>query len=407
MSRYRGFVFIIMGIELLAFFLCNGLYLTGGEDADGRIYRVEAERVARELREKEPRDIDLSGYRTIVGVGEFRADETTGHDYIVKEIGGTLYRIEYTGAGRCGAPVYINIAMCLMFALTIAVLLYVYKKILKPFRSISELPAELAKGNLSMPVREEKSKYFGRFLWGMDMLRESLEAGRQKELELQREKRTLILSLSHDIKTPLSAIELSARALTEKLYDTEEKKDRALRSIVRNAKNIHKYVDEITVASREDFLNLEVKSGEFYLSEVMHELEAYYKDKLSVVHTQFVTDRLSDCLLSGDRERFVEILQNLMENAVKYGDGERIGISYDNEEDCMLITVSNTGCGLKQEELTHLFDSFYRGSNSQGVDGNGLGLYICRNLIRKMGGDIYARVEGGMFRVTVVVRKAQ
>ncbi len=405
MNRYKRFVCIILGIEILVFILCNGLYLAKGQTSGGRLYRVEAERVARELQDKTAQEIDLSEYDTIVRVGEFNANQKSDYDYIVEQVGGTLYRIEYVNTRTHNAIVYINIALGLMLAFTAAVLLYIRKKILKPFHSMSGLPYELAKGNLTMPVKEEKSKFFGQFLWGMDMLRESLEENRRKELELQREKKTLILSLSHDIKTPLSAIELYTKALSQNLYDTEEKRAEALRGITKNVNDIRNYMDEIVHASREDFLNLDVKPGEFYLSGVMSAIETYYREKLSVVHTEFVIEKSDDCLLKGDLERVVEILQNLMENAVKYGDGKRIGISFDEEENSRLITVENTGCKLKQEELPHLFDSFYRGSNSRGVSGSGLGLYISRNLIKKMGGDIFARIENDIFKVTVVIRK--
>ena len=72
-----------------------------------------------------------------------------------------------------------------------------------------------------------------------------------------------------------SAIELYAKALSEDLYDTQERKDEALQSIARNVKEIKKYVNEIVTASREDFLNLEVTMGEYYLSEVMKATESY------------------------------------------------------------------------------------------------------------------------------------
>ena len=85
---------------------------------------------------------------------------------------------------------------------------------------MQSLTEELAKGNLSVPVKAEKSKFLGRFLWGMDMLRETLESNKEKELALQKEKKTLVLSLTHDIRTPLSAIRLYAKALARgSLYD--------------------------------------------------------------------------------------------------------------------------------------------------------------------------------------------
>ena len=216
----------------------------------------------------------------------------------------------------------------------------------------------------------------------------------------------MILSLSHDIKTPLSSIELYSKALWSDLYDTQERKDEALQGIARNVKEIKGYVDEIVTASREDFLNLEVSMGEYYLSEVMKVTESYYKDKLPIIHTEFQVDEISECLVKGDKNRMVEVLQNVMENAIKYGDGKRICISFGEEEDCKLIHIENSGCNLKKEELPNLFDSFYRGSNSTNMKGCGLGLYICKTLMRKMDGEIFARMNEDVFCVTIVVRKA-
>lgn len=411
MNRYKRFVFLVFIIEILLLLLCNGLYIFQNKSDAGRLYRVEAARVvaqmeALELQEKGIEEVELSQYDTIVNVSEFRTDDICNNDYVVEEINGKLYRIEYSETEKYQGLVYMNGIMMIMMILTGIILLYIERKILKPFHDMSNLSYELAKGKLSVPIKEEKSKFFGRFLWGMDMLREKLEDNKEKELALQKDKKTLILSLSHDIKTPLSSIELYAKALSENLYDTQDKRDEALQGITRNVKEIKKYVDEIVTASREDFLNLEVNEGEFYLSEVMNATQIYYGDKLSVLHTQLVMEEFSDCLLKGDKNRLIEVLQNIMENAIKYGDGDCIRIFCDEEEDCKLITIENSGCSLKEEEMPNLFDSFYRGSNSRGIKGNGLGLYICKNLMRKMDGEVFAQSIDDTFRVTVVIRRA-
>lgn len=389
----------------------NILYFHQNNDRDGRLYLVEARRLIKEIEERKPEpseieDMRFDQYQTIVGIREFVAGEACEHDYLVEEIAGKLYRIEYAEERSPRLPLYINISLSGMMIVTMIVLAYVYQKVLTPFQNMSNLSYELAKGNLSMPVKEEKSKLFGRFLWGMDMLREKLEDNKEKELEFQKERKSLILSLSHDIKTPLSSIELYAKALSENLYGTQERKDEALQGIARNVKEIKRYVNEIVTASREDFLNLEVNMGEYYLSEVMQATESYYKDKLSVIHTEFQVDGISECLVKGDRNRMVEVLQNVMENAIKYGDGRRIRISSGEEEDCKLIQIENSGCSLKKEELPNLFDSFYRGSNSTNMKGSGLGLYICKTLMRKMDGEIFAGINEDIFCVTIVVRKA-
>lgn len=400
-----------MAAEIALLLLCNGLYLYEKDSDRGRLYRVEANRIVREMRdrkltEEEIISYDLSAYQTIVGIRAFSMAEVCNHDYVVEDIDGKLYRIEYRADQNYRPLFYMNGALLFMMFLTGAVLFYVYRKVLKPFHAMSGLSYELAKGNLSAPIKEERSKLFGRFLWGMDMLREKLEDNRERELEFQRERKTLILSLSHDIRTPLSSIELYSRALAENLYETPEKKEEALQGIRRNAGEIKKYVEEIVAASREDFLNLEVENGEVYLSEILRETERYYRDRLAVIHTEFKVEDCGECLLKGDKNRLIEVLQNLMENAIKYGDGKRICLSCEEEEDCKLLHVENSGNSLKEEELPNLFDSFYRGGNSQGVKGNGLGLYICKTLMRKMDGEVFAQVSDGKFQVTVVVRKA-
>lgn len=389
----------------------NIMYFHQNGNSDGREYLVEARRLIKEIEEQklessEIEAMSLNSYETLVGIREFASGETCVNDYIVEEIAGKLYRIEYVEERSSSLPLYINILLLGMMVVTISVLVYVYNKVLKPFHDMSHLSYELAKGNLSMPVKEEKSKLFGHFLWGMNMLREKLEDNKAKELEFQKEKKTLILSLSHDIKTPLSSIELYSKALSEDLYDTKEKKDEALQGIVRNVKEIKGYVDGIVTASREDFLNLEVIMGEYYLSEVVKDIESYYKDKLSLIHTEFEIDEISEYLIKGDKNRMVEVMQNVIENAIKYGDGKRIRISFGEEEDCKLIHIENSGCNLKEEELPNLFDSFYRGSNSTGMKGSGLGLYICKTLMCKMDGEIFAEMNKDVFCVTIVVRKA-
>ncbi|MBQ3516833.1 MAG: HAMP domain-containing histidine kinase [Lachnospiraceae bacterium] len=411
MNRFKGFVCLILIIEVVLVLLCNGIYIHQSESDTGRLYRVETARVARVIEEQnltaeQVEAMDLSAYETIVKVAVFSPEETCNNDYVVEEINDNLYRIEYRANRESNIIIWMNISLVGMILITVTVLFYVYRKVLKPFHAMSNLSYELAKGNLSTPVKEEKSKLFGRFLWGMDMLREKLEDNKEKELEFQKDRKTLILSLSHDIKTPLSSIELYSKALAEDLYDTKEKRDEALQGIARNVKEIKGYVDEIVTASREDFLNLEVKNGEVYLSAVVDSIQAYYREKLSVIHMDFAVENFDECLLKGDQNRLIEVLQNIMENAIKYGDGRSIRITFEDEEDCKLIHIENSGNALKDEELPNLFDSFYRGSNSHGVKGNGLGLYICKTLMHKMDGEVYAKSGEESFTVTVVVRKA-
>ena len=105
-----------------------------------------------------------------------------------------------------------------MAVLVIAVILYIKFRILAPIERLTDVPYELSKGILTAPVKETKNHFFGRFIWGVDMLRENIEQQKKRELDLQKDNKILLLSLSHDIKTPLSAIKLYAKALSKGLY---------------------------------------------------------------------------------------------------------------------------------------------------------------------------------------------
>ena len=207
MSKFKIFTLWIVIVEILLILSTNGLYFYQNHDSNGKLYLVEARRVVKEIEEQKPEasaieTMSFDKYETIVGIREFVAGEASDNDYLVEEIAGRLYRIEYAEKRSSRLPLYINISLIGMMIVTDVVLVYVYHKVLKPFQDMSNLSYELAKGNLSMPVKEEKSKLFGRFLWGMDMLREKLEETKEKELAFQKERKTLILSLSHDIKMP-------------------------------------------------------------------------------------------------------------------------------------------------------------------------------------------------------------
>jgi signal transduction histidine kinase len=238
------------------------------------------------------------------------------------------------------------------------------------------------------------------------MLRENIEQQKERELNLQRDRKMLLLSLSHDIKTPLAAIKLYSKALSKGLYTDKEKQMEVTQSIHAKADEIEGYVNQIITASREDFLSLDVNMGEFYLSALVENLRAYYTEKLSLIKTEFSVGEYRELLINGDLSRGIEVIQNMVENAIKYGDGKKIGIEFSQEEDCVLVTVRNSGCSLLDTDLPHMFDSFWRGSNAQKEKGSGLGLYICRQLMRKMNGEVFAQIQGNDMCVTAVFEKA-
>ncbi|MBQ2823592.1 MAG: HAMP domain-containing histidine kinase [Oscillospiraceae bacterium] len=408
MKAFNRISAVVTAVIIVLFIAANAVLFTEKSDG-GRPYLVEVSRLVRQLENNSLENISLSECKYVTAVEKYGGNfYNAASDYVIREINGELYRFDYVtddNSHRTTLIFTVNIILGIMAVLIIAVMIYIRVKILRPFEQLTDVPYELSKGNLISPVKETKNRFFGRFIWGVDMLRENMEQQKERELKLQKDKKMLLLSLSHDIKTPLSAIKLYSKALSKGLYTSPEKQLEIAESINAKADEIESYVSEIITASREDFLSLEVNNGEFYLSELVSKISVYYAEKLSLLKTDFTVGGYADCLISGDADRSVEVIQNIMENAVKYGDGKSVDISFSEEDGCALVTVKNSGCSLPDTDLPHIFDSFWRGENAENQKGSGLGLYICRQLMHKMNGDIFAEIKDGYMYVTAVFGK--
>lgn len=408
-SFNRIFAAVITAI-ILIFIAANAFILKFNTSNDGRPYRVEAGRIANDIKENGLENVNLSKYKYIKNVCEagdnFYACDS---DYLIREIDGRLYRFDYLyepSTDKAKIAVIMNLSICAVSVFTILIMLYIRQNILLPFEKLIDVPYQLSKGNLTVPIKESKNRFFGKFVWGLNLLREHTEQQKMRELSLQKDKKTLLLSISHDIKTPLSAIKLYSKALSKGLYSDRDEQIKIAENINSNADEIEGYISQIITASKEDFLSLDVNSEDFYLSSLIKNITNYYTEKLSLIRISFNVGNYHDCLLKGDLNRSVEVLQNIIENAIKYGDGNYISIDFSYEENCVLTSVKNSGCTLSLSELPHIFDSFWRGHNSSNTQGSGLGLYICRQLMHKMGGDIFAKTDNDSMTVTAVFEKA-
>ena len=403
MKAFKRLCVAVIALFLILAAVLNIVMLQNRKYADGG-YRVEAKRLSDEI--AETGSYDLADYPHLTGVYTGDALYQSDEHYVLIEANGKLYRVEYSLGNRSGTMIAMNCILGILLIALCSVFAYIWRNLIKPFGSLNDVPQELARGNLAVPLPEQKSRFFGKFTWGVNLLREKIEDDRKKELSMQRDKKLLLLSLSHDIKTPLSAIKLNAKALARGIYSDEEKRRSAAESINARADEIEQFVSEITKAASEDFMSFEVTQGEAFLSQIITKISARYAPQLSISGTEFVIHKYDDCILSCDADRLTECLQNLIENAIKYGDGKRIEISFDKMDGCELITVTNTGCTLEAKELPQIFGSFHRGNNADKIQGNGLGLFICKRLMSLMGGEVYAEIHDDCFSATLVVKLA-
>lgn len=218
MKRYDRLLVLIPLLMLLVMAVTDAMLLRRTDRR--RQYLVDVNRIEQVIAQGGTPSAD--DYPAVTGIYAYDGSADfyeSGSEYLIREIGGTLYRIEYRDeADNSRSTIFIVDAMlAVLLAIIMAVLLHIRQRILKQFVNLRDLPLQLAKGNLNSSLQEHSSRYFGKFIWGLDMLRGELEHSKASELERVRKEKTLLLSLSHDIKTPLAAIKLYAKGLSRGL----------------------------------------------------------------------------------------------------------------------------------------------------------------------------------------------
>ncbi|GFI22154.1 sensor protein SrrB [Lachnospiraceae bacterium] len=422
MKNYNSLIIFSL-LFYLTMTVCIGILLFTNIEKNEKYYKVEINRIMAEIKQPEDLDkINWEHYHEIQSVSylsnseidrdkvmDFYSGENKKSSMIVPlivdgdGIKGFL-RFDYeksTNTMQC--LFWIEGTLFLMELFLVVVLLYLKKHLIQPFHRMEDMTYELSKGNLQGEMKAERNQYFGRFLWGLNGLRDELKISRKRELELQRERKLLLLSLSHDIKTPLNMIKLYTKALTDGIYTTNVERRNAYCQIGQKAEQIEKFVHEIVKTSKEDIVSIEVEKGAFYLKELVQWIEQFYGEKCALRKCNLSIGNYQNRILQGDLNRLFEVFENLLTNAFKYGDGRFIELTFYEEDYCQLIKVYNTGEPVSQKDFVHLFDSFFRGENTRGQQGNGLGLYICREIMHKIDGEIFAVCEAeGMAFIVVL-----
>lgn len=272
------------------------------------------------------------------------------------------------------------IIVALVEALLIALfLLWVYRNIIKPFEDLKEFASDIASGDLDKPLKMDRGNIFGSFTESFDIMRTELSEAKQKEYEAQRSKMELVSQLSHDIKTPVASI----KALGELLeaQSTDPKTKERLGSIVTKADNIDAMVSDLFTETLTELNELNVETSE----QESRILDRIIRD---ADHMDLVTGRnVEECIIMCDPLRVTQVVNNIIFNSYKYA-GTKIHLESHIEDDYLVVSFTDEGGGVSNDEIPMITKRFRRGENAKGKPGSGLGLAIAYELMEKMGGDL-------------------
>ena len=277
------------------------------------------------------------------------------------------------------------IALCICcIVMTGIVLMFVYFRILRPFEKLKAFSAQVSKGDFDIPLKMERGNYFGDFTRSFDTMRLEIKEARCREKEATENNKTVIASLAHDLRTPIASIRAYSEALMTGIASTAEKREQYCRVLLKKCDEVTKMTDDLLLHSVSDLDKLSIITEDFdvcaFLDKTLKELNVGKNDiKLQEPDFSFV--------ISADRHRLAQIVQNVVFNARKYAKTD-IDVFLEKQDKSVRITFRDYGKGIPDEDIPFAFDKFYRGHNSDNEEGSGLGLYIVRYLTEKMGGNV-------------------
>jgi two-component system sensor histidine kinase ResE len=202
----------------------------------------------------------------------------------------------------------------------------------------------------------------------------------------QRAEREFVDNAAHELRTPLAAITSAIERLQAGARDVPERRDRFLGHIQHESTRLNRLASSLLVLARAQSREEEPRREEIPLRELLEELVGGLELKEGV---ELVLDCPPDLVARSNRDLLEHALLNLATNAARHTDGGRICISASVVSDgSMTIEVSDTGSGIPHDELSRLFDRFYRGPNEEGRAGFGLGLPITKEAVEALGGQV-------------------
>ena len=287
--------------------------------------------------------------------------------------------------------------MCVICIVFLAgVCLYFSLTIIKPFYRLSRFAENVARGELDIPLEYERTNYFGKFTWAFDSMRNEIKRARECEKEAIANNKTVIASLSHDIKTPVASIRAYAEALEMGIADSPEKAAGYAAVMMRKCDEVSKLTSDMLTHSLSDLDKLVMHPESFELFSFVEEcVSELSPDKSSVFEKPLYTVDVY-----ADRMRIAQVIENIISNAQKYAKSG-VRITANRTEDAVILHFTDSGGGIPDEDMPFVKNRFYRGGNTDNESGAGLGLYIVNYIVSQSGGELKLANKNGGLEVTV------
>lgn len=292
--------------------------------------------------------------------------------------------------------------------------LWIYRSIAVPLVKLKKATQNIKEGNLDFVLEVEGKDEFSQLCQDFEEMRKRLKESTEEKILMDKENKELISNISHDLKTPITAVKGYVEGIMDGVADTPEKMDRYVRTIYNKTNEMDYLINELTFYSKIDtnripytFSKLNVED---YFSDCAEELGLEMETRgIELVYANYVE---KDVQVIADGEQIRRVIHNIVSNAIKYMEKPKgiIQLRVKDVGDFIQVEIEDNGKGIAAKDLPYIFDRFYRTdvSRNSSKGGSGIGLSIVKKIMEDHGGKVWATSRLGIGTIMYfVLRKYQ
>jgi len=285
------------------------------------------------------------------------------------------------------------------------------KGILAPLTKLQAIAVEISHGNLDHGVIEYGDNEIRELCKSFEQMRLKLKEAVYTQMKYDDNRKMLVSSISHDLKTPITSIKGYVEGIIDGVANTPEKVEKYLNTIHSKATQVDSMINDLLLYSKLDLnqlpFNFEETDVAKYFDDCIIENEPELEK--SNISLEFKNELVKDAFVMIDRERLQRVITNIIDNSKKYMSASegKIRILLRETQSTVVVEIADNGSGIAKQDLPYIFDRFYRADSARSkMKGSGLGLAIAKQIVEGHGGSIWVRsVENEGTSIMISLKK--